>query len=142
MEDAHPNRGTIMPRKIISIACALMLAIPGYSTGEDTYPAISETSRSGTTSQAITLDFSWVELVSERAFLSICLATFETQSINHDRCMLRTAIENGRYQGELSIASSEDYICAQVWRYDGVNQSMVQCYEIADWDQQSWQWYQ
>ncbi|MFC1747533.1 hypothetical protein ACFL2V_01870 [Pseudomonadota bacterium] len=94
------------------------------------------------TSHTLTIDFSWAELSEQRAYLSICQQAPAHETIDYTNCLLRTPINNGEFQGTIVVTNDQRKLFAEVWRYDLTSQPISQKYEIEQYSQQRWEWYQ
>ena len=51
-----------------------------------------------------------------KAYLAICQS--DAAGVDYDRCLLRTALDGGRYDGELLLPNHIDSLAATVWAFD------------------------
>lgn len=54
--------------------------------------------------------------VSAKAYLTICES--DAAGVDYERCLLRTALDGGRYDGELLLPNHIDSLTATVWTFD------------------------
>ena len=72
----------------------------------------------------------------ERAFLSVC-SNFteddgEVKKIDYENCILRTGLDQGRYQGELKVTNDKVKLVSAIWFYDSVRAPIISVWNKGD----------
>ena len=67
--------------------------------------------------EALTLDLDIVRLASERGYLYVCQKK-DANTLNYDRCLVKTPISNGQYDGTFTLGNDIETLGLEVWTYD------------------------
>ena len=63
------------------------------------------------------LDVDLASLASKRAYLYVCQRK-DTTTLNYDRCLVKTPISNGQYDGTFTLGNDIETLGLEVWTYN------------------------
>ncbi|MFL0807917.1 MAG: hypothetical protein K6L60_11585 [Oceanobacter sp.] len=63
------------------------------------------------------LDVDLASLANERAYLYVCQRK-DTTTLNYDRCLVKTPISQGQYDGTFTLGNDTETLGLEVWTYN------------------------
>ena len=63
------------------------------------------------------LDVDLASLANERAYLYVCQRK-DTTTLNYDRCLVKTPISQGQYDGTFTLGNDIETLGLEVWTYN------------------------
>lgn len=67
--------------------------------------------------EVLTLDLDIARLANERGYLYVCQKK-DTSTLNYDRCLVKTPISNGQYDGTFTLGNDIETLGLEVWTYN------------------------